>query len=412
MEVRKRGVYASVADIPRDEDGFPVAGLVVRHYRNKKGWTQEQLARKLGTKDLMVRMMETKNQGLDSIERRRLLCKILGIPPIVLGLGSLEQLERVLQLESTPLKTTPTVLQQSSTPTIDTYNKLLVEYNNTNIVQSGASLIDAVEMSIPTLYSQIRDTSYKKEKHELLYLAWEFHNIAHKLEADYKRNISLSIRHLGHMLTIAHELHNPNLLAITHQRLAYLRLLEGPQQARVEIDAALAHLKNATPVVQSDVYGLAARIYLLSKVDGGDISTSKYFFDRSKKTQPKNIGPTDSPTPMGLTVVRCQLTQIDTLIAGKHANDALDIIEQIESNTPSGYQRREAHLSIDRAQCFLLLDYPEYAIQLLEHGYTISKDIGDRDKIRQIRNIYRQLKAGPYKNNRAVLDFEERLLKL
>jgi hypothetical protein len=34
MEARRRGVYASVADIPRDEDSFPVTGLVVRHYRN------------------------------------------------------------------------------------------------------------------------------------------------------------------------------------------------------------------------------------------------------------------------------------------------------------------------------------------------------------------------------------------
>lgn len=412
MEARRRGGYASIAEIPRDKDGFPVVGLVVRHFRNKKGWTQVQLAHKLGVKELMVRMMETKNQGLDSMERRRLLCRLLGIPPILLGLGSLEQLERILQPDNTAAKAAPTILHESSTPTIGTYTNLLVAYNQTNITQSGAPLINDVETIVPALYQQIRNTASRQAKRELLYVAWEFHRLGAKVHADYKRNMVATMHHLDKALIIALELSDANLLAITHEHIANIRLLEGPHVARVDIDAALQHVKQASPVVQSEVYALASRIYHTSMIDAGDSAKSKYFLERSLEALPTSNFDDIRHIPMGLTVVRCQLSQIDSFVASKQASNALDIIEDIESITPSGYERREAHLSIDRASCFLLLDQPQYALDLLTHAATLSKQLQDKDKMRQIRNMYQQLKAGPYKNNRAVMDFEERLLNL
>jgi hypothetical protein len=360
----------------------------------------------------MVRMMETKNQELDSMERRRLLCQLLGIPPILLGLGSIEQLERILQPNNVSTKAAPTILQQGSTPTIGTYNNLLVEYNQTNITQSGAPLISDVETIVPTLYQQIRNTTNKKEKRELLYVTWEFHRLAAKVHADYKRNLTATLRHLDKALVIALELNDANLIATTYQHIAYIRLLEGPHIARVDIDASLQHVKHASPIVQSDVYAVAARIYHTSMIDTGDSVTSKYFLGKSREALPATLSQDERHIPMGLTVVRCQLSQIDSLIAFRQASNALDIIEDIESVTPSGYQRREAHLSIDRASCFLLLDHPQHALDLLAHASQLSKQLADKDKMRQIRNIYQQLKAGPYKNNRAVLDFEEQLLKL
>src|SRR5258707_4136886 len=80
--------------------GYPSPGKVVKYYREQmtyigadgKGrhWTQADLGQRLGLKDIMVNLMENKNQGLDSIERRRTLATILNIPPVLLGLGALD----------------------------------------------------------------------------------------------------------------------------------------------------------------------------------------------------------------------------------------------------------------------------------------------------------------------------------
>jgi transcriptional regulator with XRE-family HTH domain len=63
-------------------------------YRDRDGkekhWTQTELAQRLGITEVMVNIMENQNKGLDSLERRRTLATILRIPPVLLGLGSLD----------------------------------------------------------------------------------------------------------------------------------------------------------------------------------------------------------------------------------------------------------------------------------------------------------------------------------
>src|SRR5262245_41462839 len=99
---------AGLQDWPLDQDGFPLPGVVIRHFRERmkyydpgekkeKTWTQVDLARRLKVSEVTVRLMETQNQGLDSMKRRRLLASILNIPPVLLGLGSLQELNGYLQ---------------------------------------------------------------------------------------------------------------------------------------------------------------------------------------------------------------------------------------------------------------------------------------------------------------------------
>src|SRR5436309_14226228 len=95
---------AGLPEFPLDEYGFPQPGAVIPHFREQmkyidpedrkeKCWRQIDLAERLGVSEVTVRLMETKNNSLDSIERRRLLADILRIPPIFLGIGSLADLE-------------------------------------------------------------------------------------------------------------------------------------------------------------------------------------------------------------------------------------------------------------------------------------------------------------------------------
>ncbi|WP_376795855.1 helix-turn-helix domain-containing protein [Thermogemmatispora sp.] len=72
---------------PEDEHGhYPDPGQVVAHFRRQKGWSQAELARRLGVHPRMIYHLEKQQQGLDSLKRRRQLAEVLNIPPELLGL--------------------------------------------------------------------------------------------------------------------------------------------------------------------------------------------------------------------------------------------------------------------------------------------------------------------------------------
>lgn len=71
---------------PDGGDGWPQPGAVIRSYRRFKRWTQSDLAESLDIQELAVCKMEKSNTGLDSLSRRRALCFVLSIPPLLLGL--------------------------------------------------------------------------------------------------------------------------------------------------------------------------------------------------------------------------------------------------------------------------------------------------------------------------------------
>ncbi len=72
---------------PENEQGlYPHPGQVVAHYRRERGWSQADLARRLGIQARMIHYLEKKQFGLDSISRRRRLVELLSIPPALLGL--------------------------------------------------------------------------------------------------------------------------------------------------------------------------------------------------------------------------------------------------------------------------------------------------------------------------------------
>lgn len=98
------GEHGEFGPFTRQEDGWPNAGEVIRDYRHLRNMSAEilasrygeELARHLGNgagakiTARWILKMEQKNQIPTDIVRRRILANILGIPPFLLGLSSLE----------------------------------------------------------------------------------------------------------------------------------------------------------------------------------------------------------------------------------------------------------------------------------------------------------------------------------
>ena len=110
------------------KDGWPNAGEVIRHYRKKLQMSAEELARRYGeaieeqVTARWILKMEQQNKIPTDLTRRRVLMKILDIPPILLGLSSLAQVIYTPTIE-TKIHTAPTTLKHVSTLEIAKYEQ-------------------------------------------------------------------------------------------------------------------------------------------------------------------------------------------------------------------------------------------------------------------------------------------------
>jgi tetratricopeptide (TPR) repeat protein len=90
------GEQGEYGPFSKQEDSWPNAGEVVRHYRRKPQMSAEELARRYGEAihtpitARWILKMEQKNKVPTDIARRRILADILEIPLLLLGLASLE----------------------------------------------------------------------------------------------------------------------------------------------------------------------------------------------------------------------------------------------------------------------------------------------------------------------------------
>jgi transcriptional regulator with XRE-family HTH domain len=89
-------VGAQLPTFETRKDGFPRPGQVTKYFRERKKrtdatWTQKRLARELGITEKAVRDSENRDVGFDSIALRRKVARWFDIPPLLLGLSSLEE---------------------------------------------------------------------------------------------------------------------------------------------------------------------------------------------------------------------------------------------------------------------------------------------------------------------------------
>ncbi|MBA2677332.1 MAG: helix-turn-helix transcriptional regulator [Ktedonobacteraceae bacterium] len=74
-------------------------GMTIAEYREKKAWTQEELAHALKVHPRTVQRWEEKAMIKDT-SRRRFIAGVLGIPVALLGLEPLAEIAKVVQKAS------------------------------------------------------------------------------------------------------------------------------------------------------------------------------------------------------------------------------------------------------------------------------------------------------------------------
>jgi tetratricopeptide (TPR) repeat protein len=242
-------------------------GAILRHYRLLRGWTAERLAclysEALGLDDdhlitpSLVYIMENQNKVPKDRKRRKILARLLGIPPFLFGL---EPLEKVI---SSDLFTWEKVDVQEYRLTLENYCRSDVRqgWHSGSIIQ----VINDIKLRISNLHNKAPYSSEKKVMRELLCgYSLLLGNIAH----DYME-LEAAIDYFNNAVNIAEEeqLYNLWAFALCQKGIAYRTRgdltagLKGYGEALADFKQSALSLQNAqqlSPKAQPVIRGLVA----------------------------------------------------------------------------------------------------------------------------------------------------------
>lgn len=367
-QITKLLQQAGLPDFPIDENGFPLPGPVIRYFRERmvyiggdgksRHWSQAYLARHLHVSELRVRLMETKNEGLQHMERRQLIAQLLKIPPALLGLASYQHLEEYLQ--GGEKKSSTTRLVEGD---IQLYHDILPLFKSAyeqSVLQSKNP-----EAWIARIYTAI-EQAHGNTKQQLLRVLWEYHILAARMYYHDVFNIQLATRHLDTAREIAVQLNDNELQAASHYYLAEMYLERGrPLLAKDELNGALL-TKSVNPQARGRLLTYTALATAMmptpSLADSIDITN---MLKEAEGYANAPIVTNDASALLFNPIIYLE-DKAEVFIALKRYDKAIEALEDAEdySNTR---KRGIEYLRILRAECYIKQTRPEYehAVSLL-----------------------------------------------
>jgi len=397
-------------------DGYPLPGKVIKYYREQmkykdsegieRHWTQADLAQVLGLKETMVNLMENKNQGLDSIERRRTLAAVLKIPPILLGLGSLDQIVEIVTGQDTT-QTREEVKQIKVTEQdIAEYKKTLRAYS---MLFTGGVIfnsIKAMENTIGRIYEKIQDTP-PNIKNELLRILWDFELLCAKIYGSDSMNWQKTFEHIDNVIELAAELDNSDLKAISLYTSGLYHLRQGRiGRAKIDIEGALYYAKTSLSQTKGVIFTLSSWYH--EKTNNMFMSQKIYeeaeeFLVIKDETAPINFGR-------------------GTYLIGKgelflHMNrpvKALEYLDDAEQRIGLSQKRLHAYLDIVRAKCYAKMKKPEYeqSANMLRKAIYANRQILVVRNMKHIEKLYQQLRSSSYGNSPDIIELGQEIQEL
>lgn len=406
--VAKTSELLAQAGLPQfesGEDGYPHPGKVVKYYRERltytdrdgkaKHWTQADLAKVLGLKETMVNLMENRNQGLDSIERRRTLSSILRIPPVLLGLGSLDAIvEIVTGHEVTPISADEKKNKVSKS-TIKQYQATFKVYETLFAGGLTYASIQDVDKWTKKIERDVQD-AHEEDKNELLRTLWDYEILCAKIYGSDLYNWTKCFEHTDNAIEIATVLDNRDLQAASLYTSGVYHLRQGRYGlAKIDIENALTYAKGALPQTRGIIYSLEAFRNVEDRGLAGALLTQN-LLDQAEKY---------AGIPSEIKTIKFGkgpylIHRAEALIRLNRPAKALDFIEDAERHIGSTKKRYHVFMNILRAKCYAEMKKPEYeqAVSLLAEAIEDSKELRVQRHIDHIDKLYKKLVNSEYGN--------------
>jgi len=199
--------FPDAFDLGRD-GFFPRPGQVVKYYRERKmndkgkSWTQKNLAKTLELTDNGVRDIENRDVGMDDFGRRQFLCKLFGIPPLLLGIMMPGEVEALLEKQRNAISAEP-----HSAPSTASRKHVLdiKEYQDQFAGLWTASLAEQSPLAtalaiVDELYRELPHAT--QERTQIQGLLCDYHQLI-AMELCDQRNYDAAIEHLNKAFRLA-----------------------------------------------------------------------------------------------------------------------------------------------------------------------------------------------------------------
>ncbi|HEU5379655.1 MAG TPA: hypothetical protein VFV38_29885 [Ktedonobacteraceae bacterium] len=381
-------IAAGYPAFPAGDDGFPVPGAVVHHYRNLKCWKQADLADALDISEGVVRMMEKRNMNIDSLARRRAIQFLLYIPPALLGLDA--QHIHTVPAGPTTLSVAPVLpsLEDIQSAQQSLWTNYYTGHGHGELQVAGHMLAQ-LRNALPGT-SEVQRSPYL-EQISLLYQAAGNVVLANA-------NTSLVLSYMNPGIEYARLSCNVDLLSTAlGRRAAALYELGEQEKAEASIREALFA---ASPGERVKRYPVAARVFSVSATDNRDryevakMIDSIVVNDRYQNGVDPNI------------ILWCR-AQVLTNLAQNAPNSsrllrqAADLLDRAEGGAPDTL-RRKLIIKLEQARVVLGLREYDMAAALAIEAFQLMRQIKSVLYLPQLSAIYQVLLRSSFSSSPLV----------
>ncbi len=403
------------------EDGYPLIGQVLKHYRTQKlqhrqrmkgkstdledeQWTQYGLALALGVSEFTVRKMENNHEGLDSITRRQALAFFLDIPPILLGLDALPH-------EPPAKQDHPSIIRSSTQKSIILAKDVFYKYRKTqenlwteHFTSHGKNVVGKALREIRQFQDLMSLTKGEQQQKviELQSLSHQF-IAAVALEA---KDFHTLFCYEDQAVEFAREIQNNGLIASSLLRRSMAEYgRENVTCALRDIDEAKDLSEGLPAHLSGTVLQNAGMLHAHLLQDEGDIKAALSLLDRAGAiARVGNFG--EDTYFLKFSVGMYHIRRAIALIAigrqfkrlrKEKLDEALSELELAQKCTLPEMTRRHALIHLFRAQAHCGLG--EYAASVKEAllALPVFQHIHSAINIGYIVDLYAELQASPYK---------------
>jgi transcriptional regulator with XRE-family HTH domain len=398
------------------KDGFfPRTGQVVKHYRGLKtdhkgkAWTQRLLAQTLGLTDQAVWDLENRDIGMD-FDRRQFLSDLFEIPPVLLGIITAHEIDRMIEEKKAVQPMTPVVSKAAQTShrlliDVEEYTALL-EGDFTTFISDPAHLcMQGVDARIDALY---RELPHVKDEKPLQALLCRYHDFVANVLLD-QREYDDAIVHWTKGLRLAKRVRSGELTVL---------MLYGwgsTLWAADRVDEAVQKYEEARRYERALPNNLLGCLLLDTGCVGAMVAQTPQerteaiaLMDRVGKIV-RNSWKDADPYFLHFNLDRYHLTRAFSLMAVGWNNDAIEELQLVQAGPE--HPRRQALCYIYQAQALTNLGEYEEVVSLAETGLVVAQQINSEALIARVERISQQLKASSYKNSSDVARLEYLLRK-
>ena len=423
------------------DNGWPHAGEVIRHYRRNRKMSAEELARRYGeaigeqVTARWILKMEQQNKVPTDITRRQALVKILDIPPALLGVSSLELILFKPEVKKEALPTGPVILKQTPFLDLAKYEReirTLWLLNETSHAHDALGDVLTAIRELEELEEQAKGNLQCRVR-ELLY---SHYRLATRIYRDLME-LPLAYASANQAVRVTKSLNRDALIAAALYIRGFIRLVWGlygekalfgiVEPHREKLIEALRDFEQAIPLARPQLKGLLllemSRAQSLLKGSATDITVALRTMELAEKTVESEGSHADPYQRMlldgtlnGLNEEEYLLGKAITLNAAGRSNKALEefeVLERLNERKRRGkdYTRYHAWIDIVQAQAYLGAKEYYMATDTATKALVVLRDIDSVDNITNIRAIHDELLKSSYRGNKEVNELGKILTK-